>query len=225
MQLIDKLLSLIAPMQCIGCNKEGLLVCAWCKPELIDPVPQRCVGCMRQAEDARTCQKCRQTYQLPAHVWVRAVYDGPIKVLLHKLKFGRGASAAQPLADYLAEALPFLPRRTVIVPVPTAARRIRQRGYDQSTLIAKNVAQKTDTSHMALLERTSSARQVGAPRSVRKTQMASAFVVKGKKLAKNTPIVLVDDIYTTGGTLSACTVALKKAGYKNVDAAIVAQAM
>lgn len=225
MQLLDRFLSVIAPMQCIGCNKEGFLVCAWCRPDLIDRVPQRCIGCMQQAVDARTCRKCRQAYQFPAHVWIRAVYDGPVKSLLYKLKFGRGVSAASPIADFLVEALPYLPRQTVLVPVPTAPKRVRQRGYDQATLIAKNIAKMTGTSHMALLERTSSSRQVGAPRSVRKKQLVSAFVVKDKKITKNTPIVLVDDIYTTGGTLIAATIALRKAGYKNIDAAIVAQTM
>ena len=224
MKLIDQIISPIAPLLCLLCGKEGQLICAWCHEEALPDVPPRCINCSALSDQAKTCQTCKNAQQLPANVWVRADYDGTAKQLISRLKFARTYKAADVIADYLGEVIPYLEEGTVISYIPTAPKRYRQRGYDPAQLIAGSLAKKRKLHSQSLLYRLNNARQVGASRMLRKTQLESAFSVK-TNLSKKTPILLIDDIYTTGGTLSAATKVLKKTGYKNVSAAIFARSV
>lgn len=224
MKFIDRYISLLAPLQCLGCQKEGCLVCQWCKPDIIDLPTERCIACNRLSADARTCRSCRKKYKLPKHVWSRAEYDGHAKEILHQLKFSRTYSAGKIVAELLDDALPYLEDNTVVTHVPTAPARVRQRGYDQSALIAGSVAKSRELKHQTILTRLSNARQVGSSREKRKKQLEQAFYVKQLKKPTNKPVLIVDDMYTTGGTLMSATTALKQAGYKNILAVIFARA-
>ena len=224
MKLIDRIISPLAPLLCLLCSKEGALICAWCFEEALPDTAQRCVGCGALSEQSKTCQTCQKAQQLPAHVWVRADYDDMAKQLVSRLKFARTYKAADIIASYLDEAISYLDEQTVIVHVPTAPKRYRQRGYDPAQLIAASLAKQRKLRSHTLLYRLTNVRQVGASRVQRKTQLESAFSVSDN-IDTKTPILLVDDIYTTGGSLSAATKTLKNAGYKNISAAIFARAI
>ncbi len=225
MILLDKLISIIAPTLCVRCSKEGSVVCAWCSPELIPLIAERCISCNALSENSRTCKDCRRKHKLPKHVWTRSVYEDFSKLLLGRLKFQRSGATAKVLASLMAEPLPYLSDDTLITHVPTSPARIRQRGYDQSRLLAKELAKQNNVRYTAMLSRLSNVRQVGSSRIERKKQLQGAFYLKRVSVPKKTPILLVDDIYTTGGTLSAATVTLRQAGYKNVNAVVFAKVL
>jgi ComF family protein len=122
----------------------------------------------------------------------------------------------------MAEYLPYFGPETLLVPVPTATQRARQRGYDQADLLARELSEILGLPHQYLLSRLGQARQVGTGRKQRAAQLAKAFRVKGR-VPINSHIMLVDDVVTTGATLEAAATILKKAGAKRVDAVIFAQ--
>jgi ComF family protein len=224
MKILDRALSLVAPHLCVVCGAEGSLLCDWCAPDAFEGLPERCFLCKRLSPDSTTCQKCRRAHPLPRHVWVRTLYDGSAKRLLEGLKFGRQYAAADVIADHLADTLPHIHDDYVVAHIPTATSRIRQRGYDQSELIAKRLSKAIGVRHVRLLTRRGQVRQVGASRAKRLQQLEGMYSVRTRKLTdKKTPILLVDDVSTTGSTLMAVTAQLRKAGYKRVDAAIFAQ--
>lgn len=167
------------------------------------------------------CGKCRPKTGLK-HVWVRGVYDGAAKELVYRLKFERAKAAAKTIADLMDESVPFLDPETVVTFVPTAARRIRLRGYDQTKLIARSFAHKRGLRLQPLLIRHGHTRQVGASRTQRLVQAQQNYSLKSdKNLPKH--VLLIDDITTTGASLEACVKILRKAGVRHVDAAVFAQ--
>jgi ComF family protein len=156
-------------------------------------------------------------------VWVATTYDEGAKELVHKLKFEHAMAAAKPITELMAEALPYLPEGIVIVHVPTATSRRRQRGYDQAELLARHLARRLRRRCMTLLARRGQSRQVGARRMQRTTQLVDAFHPIRPSLIQGAHILLVDDIVTTGASLEAAARVLKQAGAKRIDAVVFAQ--
>jgi ComF family protein len=218
---LEKIMGFVAPHYCVICGSEGAVICPWCLPDLALPLPARCYHCRAVTKDSLVCSKCRRTSRIK-HVWVRTTYDGPAKQLIHEFKFQRKVAAAQPIAELMAEALPYLPPQTIITHVPTASSRVRRRGYDHAQLLAKALAERLGLTHQTLLLRTTQTRQVGSKRAVRLAQMQTAFQAHKRVVPKST-VLLVDDLTTTGATLEVAAKTLKKAGVKTVDAIVFAQ--
>src|SRR5690606_5505450 len=111
----------------------------------------------------------------------------------------------------------------LVTHVPTASSRIRERGYDQAEVLAREFANLRKLPFSSLLHRLGQTRQVGAGRKERLNQLSAAFTAKDQKLIKNARIILIDDIVTTGATLESASRILKAAGAKSVNGLAVAQ--
>lgn len=222
MSIFERFISIVAPHECLTCGREGALLCAWCLPGACAPLPECCYRCQKLSTDSRVCASCRRISRLK-HVWVRTEYGSIAKQLIYNFKFQRVRAASEPLAELLSEALPYLPSDTIVSYVPTATSRYRQRGYDQSQLLARTLARKLKLPFVPLLSRSGQARQVGARRSQRLRQLEGAFRPRNTYTASGASVLLVDDIVTTGATLEAAARALKAAGAKTVNAAVFAQ--
>jgi len=117
-----------------------------------------------------------------------------------------------------------LPENTIVVPIPTATSRVRERGYDHARLMGRDIANSNNLRLVTGLSRLDQARQVGAKRDVRLSQLKGAFRVSQRRLIVGAHILLVDDVLTTGATLEEAALTLKMAGAKKVDAIVFAQA-
>lgn len=219
--MLDKLIGLLAPHTCLVCDSEGSVLCAWCAPDATISLPARCYRCRVVSLDSRVCENCRKKTSLE-HVWVSSVYDTAAKRLIRKLKFERGKAAAAVIAKILDETLPYFPADTVVTYVPTAARRVRLRGYDHAKLIARQFAKRRGLVCTPLLIRHGHARQVRSSRADRAEQAAQSYTPRRSNLSYDT-VLLIDDILTTGATVEAAARILKKAGVRHVNAAVFAQ--
>jgi ComF family protein len=219
--LIDKLLSHIAPHDCLNCSAEGALLCADCT-HLLTPVPAACYRCRRLSDTAKTCDSCRNHSELFA-VKVATRYHGLAKDLVWQLKFQGAQAAAREIAEQLVGSLPQL-EGFVIVPVATATSRIRQRGYDQATLIARALAARTGLPYVAALRRSGQHHQLGSGRQQRLSQLQEAYRVVRPLALKDQHVILIDDVLTTGATLEAAAKAIKAAGAKRVSGLVFARA-
>jgi competence protein ComFC len=221
MSVLEKIISVISPFDCLGCSREGQLLCGDCTL-LLPPVMPRCYVCHAFNADFSTCQKCRRRSPL-AQVIVVTEYDTEqVKKLLCGLKFGRQASVAAIIAGTMQNYVVSL--YDVISHVPTANVRVRVRGYDQAQLIARDLAKKSGVQHSALLGRIGSQRQLGRTRDERLQQLRGAFVVRNLDCIEGKNILLVDDVITTGATLESAARELKAAGAKSVSAIVFATA-
>lgn len=222
MFILETIVSLVAPHNCMICGAEGDVICVWCLPDFTEPLPECCYKCKKQFSGSLVCQKCRRTSRLK-HVWVRSSYGSKVKQLIHDFKFERKQAAAKPIAQLLSETVPYLSRDVIVTHIPTATSRIRQRGYDHAALIAKALASELGLPYQHLLVRTTQTRQVRSARAVRLKQLDGAFKVIKPETVRKSHILLIDDIVTTGGTIEAAAKTLRLAGAKTIDGAVFAQ--
>ena len=201
--------------------------------------PPLCAACGAVAGEAEPlCGRCRSalTWLGPEpvptasiRVWAPVAYEGPARALVRALKFGGAWGAAETMAAQIAanahaswiEPLLAAQSRTSLVPVPLHPRRERRRGYDQAALLARALAKRTGAPVSACLARSGSAgAQVGRGRAERLAGPPGSIEAVAPVPAG---ALLVDDVVTTGGTLSACAAALRAAGARDVAAVAYAR--
>jgi ComF family protein len=194
-RFIQGLLELLSPPTCAACasatDSRGTVFCAACEP-LLDsaPVP---AGVLR---DRDAC-----------------VYGGPLREALHRLKYRGQSELASGLSHWLIEpAQAFAGKVDVVVPVPLHARKLRERGFNQSGLLARPVARSLEVQFWPRLLRRprASAAQVGRGREARARSLRGAFVASPRALGKR--VLVLDDVRTTGATLEEARRALREAG-------------
>ncbi len=217
-------LDLLFPVQCAGCRKESKIICEECITGLAKLAEPFCHICA----SPKTPSPCRDCVENPPAVdGIRAPYlfDGAIREAVHSFKY-RGVRAAAPdLALLMAR---FLDSHRVpgevIVPVPLHSRRLRQRGYNQAALLARQLARLRglELNEGLLVRATDTLPQVEtASRSQRRDNVQGTF--RTKRDVSGLKALLVDDIATTGSTLSACAAALKSSGAATVWGLVLAR--
>jgi ComF family protein len=145
-------------------------------------------------------------------------------------KFAHQRVAANSISELMAEtfltynsAEDLANNNYLVVPVPTATSRVRQRGFDHSTLLAGMVAKRLNLKSSKAMIRLGQSRQVGKTRTERFRQAEGRYLVIKSKEVLNRNILLVDDVVTTGATLSSAAKALRSAGAKKLDALVFAK--
>lgn len=221
MSFVDTLIGFIAPHYCLTCRVEGSLLCADCSQKL-QPAPSTCFKCLQPTVNYQTCAAC---YQLTAikTVWRVTPYAGIAKEAIWRLKFTGAQRMANDIARcFLTVGSPTV--RTMLVPLPTATSRVRQRGYDQAALLAKAYAKLSGQTYLPCLARLGQQHQRGANRQARLQQLHRAYRLKRATNVQDANIILVDDVVTTGASLQAAAQVLYLAGARSVDAIVFAQA-
>lgn len=216
--MIEKFIEFIAPDECIACQKEGLCLCESCAESMLEYKKPACMYCNELNQDGRVCIRCRKRHEIyKATIAYR--YKGILKDLINLMKYqGRRSIARQ-----LALAMPKLDfkKNTLITFVPSDGRARRRRGFDQARLIARYYAKNHSSACSNLLARGSHERQVGKTRQARFDNVKGNFVAT-KNIA-GAQVILIDDVVTTGATVSECARVLKDAGAKRVEVLAVAK--
>lgn len=220
MPIIDNLLSVIAPHECIACGAEGQPLCGDCLAEA-EIKPASCFHCGKYNPRGATCKSCQSQTKL-AGVTVAKYYDGSVRELIKQLKYSHNLAAAKVFGGAMAPLL-VASDFDVVAAIPAAPSRYRKRGYHQAELIACDVARRLGLPYRGLLGRLQVERQVGASRQERFHQVKDSFVTKRPELIKGQRVLLIDDVLTTGATLSEAAETLSKAGAKSVWAAVAAK--
>jgi predicted amidophosphoribosyltransferase len=188
-------------------------------------VPSSCLACgARARSDSPLCGRCQTALEAappvrgPApprldSVWSASPNDGVARRLVTALKFRSLLPAAEVIAECLARA-PVAGDGLPVVPVPASPSRQRRRGFDPAGEIARLLAERSCAPLVPCLRRGRGPRQVGRSRVQR---VARPPDVRAAGVAPE-QVLLVDDVVTTGATLSACAAALRRAGCRRVAA-------
>lgn len=226
-RLAWKSLDLVFPPVCGGCQREGS---RWCKDcvEAVKHIPEPiCDHCGTPLINEDLCSECRTTQPNFRMLRSWSVFEYPVRNALHRLKYRRDVGLGDSLAAQMCEYVKSLQWPiNLIVPVPLGQKRFQERGYNQVGLIARplSLAMGIHFAPTALTRIRDTVSQVGLSRTERQQNVCGAFQAEGSRV-KGQVILLMDDVATTGSTLSSCADALYHAGAQDVFALTVARAL
>lgn len=219
-------LDLLFPPTCGGCDQQGVRWCQECQDNTILITPPYCELCGQSNNGAKICDRCSKTQSSMKAVRSWAVFDGPVRKALHRVKYHRDLA----LADDLSQALGELYRSLgwtidIVIPVPLSNQRKKERGYNQAALLARPLAWELglDYQPQALSRLKDTRSQVGLNVDQRRENVAGAFDAVPKLVSKK-KVLIVDDVATSGSTLEACANALKHAGADDIFGITLARA-
>lgn len=221
-------IDLIFPPLCAGCGKRGARWCSDCQHSvggLPEPVCEICgISVHESMALCIDCQRARPCFSVLRSC---SPFDGRIRTALHRLKYRRDVGLGEALTPQFSQFAAGLGWfAELLVPVPLGQKRLRERGYNQVELIARPLAVTMGVSYAPdALDRVRDTRsQVGLSRRERQDNVRAAFRSKAARV-RGRRILLVDDVATTGSTLSSCAEALYASGARDVLALTVARAM
>lgn len=250
--VFDDLVTTFFPGDCRACG--GALLKAGSSPvcdECIDGLrAQSAALCVRCGEaldldglhyerqfgaEALLCSPCRLAPPEFERAAAWGLYEDRMRELIHLLKYEGVRQVAKPLGRLLARvmvamAAEGMPREAVVIAVPLFGAKKRQRGYNQSELLAEAAlgscgeAWRLTPAHMALRRVRDTESQFGLSASGRRRNLKGAFVVADPAAIAGREVLLVDDIFTSGATARECAGVLIQAGAARVWVATVARA-
>lgn len=210
--------NLIAPHYCCSCGEIGSILCENCKYDIVSEPYSKCLHCGSPTSGGEAvCGGCALPF---SRAWCIGEKNGGLEGLIDAHKFERAKAASPVFSQLLDATLPQLPDSVTVVPVPTVATHIRQRGYDHTLLLARSFAAMRSLQMKTPLRRRTNDTQRGASRREREEQAKRAFVCD---TLGGGCYLLLDDVYTTGATVRYAAEALKAAGANEVWLAIVAR--
>ena len=217
-------LDLVFPIHCAGCGREGSIICKQCAVELERLMPPYCRVCADPGVNG-LCRWCNQSPTGFESLRSPFVFKGPIREAIHRLKYKGERASAERLAGLMAGYLKHNPVAVdALIPAPLHPRRLRNRGYNQSALLAREVGiclQLPVKENLLVRIKDPRPQVETQTRDERRDNVAGNFVSHGD--VTGLAVLLLDDVATTGSTLSECAWALKAAGVVRVHALTLAR--
>lgn len=217
-RLSASLVDLLFPPRCVGCGRVGEWLCEACQKSLHLIEPPFCPRCGLPNEHGQLCLSCREA---PLGIdGLRAVgpYDGVLREAIHRFKYRRLKALAVPLGQMMGEYLLAHPLPgEVLVPVPLHTSRERERGYNQSRLLAEEMGRVVGLPVRVgrLVRVKPTPPQVGLSLAARRENVRGAFHCESLG-PEERQVLLIDDVCASGATMEACAQALYGAGAESV---------
>lgn len=228
------ILDLLFPQFCLGCQKEGEILCAECFEKIPFYSGFLCPVCGKRDWEPRKHIACADKTFLKTLI-VATAYDGIVRKIIHAYKYKSIQSLTEPLSQLLIKTMGTgLPNRFFgfsIIPIPLHPARLKQRGFNQAELIAKKLGEfyKIPVINNALIRVKNTLPQVEVgEKEKRKENIKNAFAcLPAEALAKagfrEKKILLIDDVSSTGATLEEAARVLKNSGAKEIWGIVVAK--
>jgi predicted amidophosphoribosyltransferase len=159
--LRGQLLDLLFPPRCVGCRRIGAWLCAECLSQIPRVEHPFCVRCGDRITAGDLCARCRTSPLQIERIRAVVYFEGPLREAIHHLKYKRHTELAKPLGHLMVTYWRQHPMPAdVVVPVPLHPARLRERGYNQAALLARELAQQTG---LVVEERTLTRERATAP--------------------------------------------------------------
>ena len=243
--LANTAFTLLFPADCRICGEplvqaSRLPVCLPCRDSVVPIRGNLCVICgermvtfSRVETELEPCGMCRRAIPTYSRALAYGAFEDALRETIHLLKYDRVLPAAEFLGGRLRATFRQLPvlesKGWLVVPVPLHARRLRQRGFNQSELIARAACKHkpvvAEVNTKCLVRQRETVPQAGLTRHQRRQNIRGAFAVRDAGIVRGRDILLVDDVFTTGTTISECARVLCRAGAASVYAATVARVL
>lgn len=244
----QSLFATLFPSDCRLCNAplvniSRLPVCDECLARIAPARGPACAVCgerisanLQQPAAGELCASCRRVRPPYERALAYGPYDGALRDLIHLFKYGRVRPAARVLGRMLAEVIVGLEvpaERVLVVPVPLYRAKHRQRGFNQALETTRAALKLIAPAHPGkyelrpeLLERVrETLSQTGLTRHQRRENMRGAFAAISPQQVDGRTVVLADDVFTTGTTVTECAKVLRRAGAGAVYVATIARVL
>ena len=219
--MLHRIFNIIAPDHCYGCNNSGSVLCDNCKYDIETETFFGCLMCRKPTLASKVCSDHGLSYSQALCVGER---HDVLEKIIDAYKFGRNSRAAQMSGVLMTTQLETLPKNIKLVPVPTIASHIRQRGFDHTDIITREISKKLGCDVAKIVSRRTNTVQRQASRAKRLKQASEAFRLnKTSDLDEHAIYVVVDDVFTTGATAEAVASLLRAAGVSKVIVAVLAR--
>jgi competence protein ComFC len=217
MDIVKKFLALIFPTVCLGCKKEGQVLCAECFAQIKTLPYQQCPICYRSNENGEVCVPCSAFSYIDKLLVACSYKENPVlRDAIHVFKY----EGAKDLAPKLASLFPKI-SSGILCPVPLHKKRQKWRGYNQSQLLAENLAKSANLKIDNCLERIKFRKpQMELTREERLKNMEGAFRALPPLPEE---VTLIDDVATTLATLQSAAKELKKNGVQKVNGIVLSR--
>jgi len=219
-------LDLLFPQWCVGCGKEGDFICSSCRRSLPRIMPPLCPRCGKPQLSGILCPGCVSWRAEIDGIRSPFRFDGVMRQAIHQLKYKNLRALAVTLAGFLHDYLVTNPMPgEVLVPAPLHQKRLRERGYNQSRLLAQELGKLINLPVVddCLVRQKHTPPQTRASTvDERRGNVADAFACRDRRL-QDKRVLLIDDVSTSGATLDACAAALKAAGASSVWGLVLAR--
>ncbi|MFH1007231.1 MAG: ComF family protein [Candidatus Latescibacterota bacterium] len=223
------LLDFIYPAHCSLCqaplSAEERVVCEGCWRKIEVVTGPHCAACGSPSEDSvRTCGHCEKRPQRYDRARILSPFDETLQGLIHQLKYRGKRSVGHRLGTMLGQLMAADGGEggwELLVPVPLHKSRKKERGYNQSAILAHAMAEQMgiEVRTDLLVRKRRTATQTKLSAQERARNVAGAFGVPHPEWVRGRTILLVDDVWTTGATVNACTEVLLNAGARRVSLA------
>lgn len=240
--LIRSFIDLIYPPRCTVCsafiqenneffNQKAFSLCRECLNDFTPIASPLCPICgmpFSVGSEDHVCEACLKKRPFFDRTRAPFLYDGRLMTAIHRFKYGGRSHLAGTLGPLLAS---FATSRfddltdPLVMPIPLHPKRLRERGFNQSLLLARPVAKelKAELDFLSLRRIRYTLPQIGLKSDERRKNVRRAFVLHAGKSVQDRTVILVDDVATTGSTLNECSRVLKKAGAEKVFGLVLAR--
>ena len=212
-------LDLLFPQWCVGCGGEGSFLCQSCQLSLPRIEPPLCPRCGKPQTGEQLCAGCLEWSAAIDGIRSPFRFEGAVREAVHQLKYRNLRALAPLLAGLLNDYLKTNPvSGEVLVPVPLHRRRLRERGYNQSHLLAEGLSRLCDMPVVAdcLVRQKNNPPQARTSTvEERRDNVIGVFDYRNDQL-RGKEVLLIDDVATSGATLDACAAVLKTSGAVSV---------
>ncbi len=229
----DFILDVLFPSFCLNCQKEGSYLCQDCRSLIEVASVSHCPFCRppKIVFDGKTCPACRRSRELNGLFNAAPYQNFIIKRLISQFKYPPYVkSLSRTLSSLIIEYFQSLEQQlntvnAVLIPVPLTKKKLKQRGFNQSELIAKELSSfwKIPLISDCLLKTKETLPQIELSGREREKNIKGAFLCENTVAVKGKKVYLIDDVFTTGSTMEECALTLKRAGAKEVWGIVVAR--
>jgi ComF family protein len=233
-------LTVFYPQACISCsesveNSALGVTCGecWKKTKIFDGSETICYKCNSVLNSQTSpssienvnCHRCSNLNFTAARAV--GIYEGALRSAILQLKEKTFVPVHLKNLLFQAQQKSPINQATKIIPVPLHQRRERERGFNQAALLAHALSQKSKLpvlEDVLIRENHTNLHRVGMDEQARRKSVEKAFTIQNQHLVQNEKILLIDDVFTTGATVSICSEVLKKAGANGVFVLTIARA-
>jgi ComF family protein len=240
--MLRNFINIVYPPRCHICGdflgnddseNQPIFFCRACFSDFSQISSPLCPICgtpfIADSQEDHTCESCLRKRPFYEATYAGYLYRGAIMEAIHQFKYGEKtflSNSLGPLLSQFAKGLCEKSDNLLTMPVPLHPKRLRERGFNQSLLLARHVAEDLDTEldFLSLRRVRYTSPQTGLGKEERRKNVRAAFHVENPDAVKGMSILLVDDVATTGNTLNECARVLRKSGCKSVLCLVLARA-